>query len=280
MHLKPATGQPRPVGRAIVESFFGPNEDGRIPVVGVTGSHETAILSRLIAWLLHLCGKRTGLANQEGLFMDQRLVERRDARNFDQAERLLINRSLDAAVIETSARNIVEDGYPYDLCQVGLVSDLPQADLADHDITTPDQMRTLVRTQIDVVLPHGVGVLNADDETIAGLAELCNGEVLMYAQAFQNKAITEQLAQGRRAVFCRDGHVVLARGDQENPLFHLELPAIAQLLQSSLSLSTLLAAVAAAWALDIAPLLIRAGLKNFSANQNNQSNPKIARSLA
>jgi len=263
MHLKPATGEPRPVGKAIVEHLFGANDDGRIPVVGITGSQQTALLSRLVGWLLHLSGKRTGVSCRDGLFMDQRLVEASDARGFEPGERLLINRALDAAVIETAARNIVEDGTPYDLCLVGVVTDLPTDDLSDHDMTTPEQMRTVIRTQMDVVLQHGVGVLNADDETIAGLAELCNGEVVFYGHAPEHPVIAEQIKNGKRAVFLRDQHVVLARGNQENPLFHIDLAPIAQLLRDGMTLSTLLAAVATGWSLDIPPLLIRAGLKNF-----------------
>jgi cyanophycin synthetase len=271
MHLKPATGEPRPVGKAIAEHLFSVNDDGRIPVVGVTGSNQTSLLSRLVGWLLHLSGKRTGVACREGLFMDQRLVDASDARRYDQGERLLINRALDAAVLETGPRNIVEDGYPYDLCQVGVVTDLPTDDLSDHDMTTPEQMRTVIRTQMDVVLQHGVGVLNAEDETIAGLAELCNGEVVFYALSPTNAVVAEHIKAGKRAVFLRDQHVVLARGDQENPLFHIDLAPIAQLLREGMSTPTLLAAVAAGWSLDIPPLLIRAGLKNFG--QKTQVNP-------
>jgi cyanophycin synthetase len=264
MHLKPATGEPRPVGKAIADHLFGANHDGRIPVVGITGSAQTSLLSQLVGWLLHLSGKRTGVACRDGLFMDQRLVDPSDSRAFDQGERLLINRSLDAAVIETAARNVVEDGYPYDLCQVGVITDLPTDDLSDHDMTTPEQMRTVIRTQMDVVLSQGVGVLNADDETIAGLAELCNGEVVFYSLTPENPVVNAHIKMGKRAVFLRDQHVVLARGDQENPLFHLDLAPIAHMLQKGMHRSTLLAAVATAWSLDIAPLLIRAGLKNFS----------------
>jgi hypothetical protein len=66
----------------------------------------------------------------------------------------------------------------------------------------------------------------------------------------------------------------LARGDQETQLFHLDLELIARLLKNGLHISTLLAAVAAAWSLDIAPLLIRAGLKNFG-----QQNQHVAHTL-
>ena len=46
-------------------------------------------------------------------------------------------------------------------------------------------------------------------------------------------------------------------------MFPLSLDLIARLLRDGLHISTLLATVATAWALDIAPLLIRAGLKNY-----------------
>jgi cyanophycin synthetase len=116
MHIKPASGQPRPVGKAIVEHLFGPNESGRIPVVGLVGTHQTTELAQLVAWLLHLSGQRTGLACQDGLYMDQHQVGTQDGRNFDVAERLLINRALDAAVFETSPLHILNEGLPYDRC--------------------------------------------------------------------------------------------------------------------------------------------------------------------
>jgi hypothetical protein len=52
MHLKPESGQPRPVGRAIVDELFPNGDDGRIPVVGVSGSFGKTTVARLIARLL------------------------------------------------------------------------------------------------------------------------------------------------------------------------------------------------------------------------------------
>jgi hypothetical protein len=51
----------------------------------------------------------------------------------------------------------------------------------------------------------------------------------------------------------------------------------ARLLKEGLDLGTLLASIAAAWAMDIAPQLIRAGLKNFgqSPTPNLTSTKKV-----
>ncbi len=278
MHVKPAVGQPRPVGKAIVEHLFGPNESGRIPVVGIVGSQQTTELSQLVAWLLHLSGKRTGLACKDGLYMDQQHLGKTDSRGFEASERLLINRALDAAVFETTPAHILDEGLAYDRCLVGIVTNMPdttEALIDKHDIQTPEQMRTVVRTQIDLVLPEGAAVLNADEEAVTTLAELSDGEVVYYAKSQDNATLMAHLQQGGRAVFCKDGHVILARGDQETQLFHLDLELIARLLKDGLHISTLLAAVAAAWSLDIAPLLIRAGLKNFG-----QQNQHVAKDVA
>lgn len=278
MHVKPAVGQPRPVGKAIVEHLFGPNESGRIPVVGIVGSQQTTELSQLVAWLLHLSGKRTGLACKDGLYMDQQHLGKTDSRGFASSERLLINRALDAAVFETTPSLILDEGLAYDRCLVGVVTNMPETDAAlieKHDIQTAEQMRTVIRTQVDLVLPEGAAVLNADEEAVTTLAELSDGEVVYYAKAQDNATLKAHLQAGGRAVFCKDGHVTLARGDQETQLFHLDLELIARLLKDGLHISTLLAAVATAWSLDIAPLLIRAGLKNFG-----QQNQQVAKDIA
>ena len=279
MHVKPAVGQPRPVGKAIVEHLFGPNESGRIPVVGIVGSQQTTELSQLVAWLLHLSGKRTGLACKDGLYMDQQHLGKTDSRGFAAAERLLINRALDAAVFETTPALILDEGLAYDRCLVGVVTNMPDTDttlIEKHDIQTADQMRTVIRTQVDLVLPEGAAVLNADEEAVTTLAELSDGEVVYYAKNPDNATLKAHLQAGGRGVFCKDGHVTLARGDQETQLFHLDLELIARLLKDGLHISTLLAAVATAWSLDIAPLLIRAGLKNFG-QQNQHVGKDVAR---
>ncbi|MDO9601037.1 MAG: cyanophycin synthetase [Rhodocyclaceae bacterium] len=72
MHLKPAQGQPRPVGVAIVEHLFPNGESGRIPVIGITGSCDTTAVAQIVARLLQLDGRRTGLASAVGLFLGSR----------------------------------------------------------------------------------------------------------------------------------------------------------------------------------------------------------------
>jgi cyanophycin synthetase len=269
MHLKPAVGKPRPVGRAIVEALFPEDAEqlhpGRIPIVGIAGSRGTTRIARLVTWLAQLRGLRVGLACAEGLYFDRRVLASGDARRFDVAHRLLVNRNVQAAVFENDARCVLRDGLPYDRCTVGVVTDLDGAEtLADFDVQTPEHMFKALRTQVDVVLDDGVAVLNAADERIAAMAELCDGESILYAADPSTPALKAHRAagaRGGRVVFLREGRPVLATGSAETRLAILSRTA-----RGDMDDESLLAVVATAWALDIPPDLIIAGIETFDAH--------------
>ena len=268
MHLKPSVGVARPVGQAIVEHLF-PSEDGdseglaaRIPVVGIAGTRHNAFIARLVGWLLQLSGKRTGVASSEGTFLEGRLTQKGDNINWHAAHRLLVNRLAEAAVIQTSARSILEEGLAYDRCQVGVVTDMDGYEaLANHDIHEAEQMTRVLRTQIDVVLTRGAGVLNADDAQTADLARLCDGQVLFYSLDASNATVAAHREAGGRAVLLKGEEVVLVQDSTERVLG--TLTALRPVNGFEPDHAALLAAVATAWALDITPELIAAGIKTF-----------------
>ena len=277
MHLKPAEGLPRPVGKAIADHLFHEDETGRVPIVGVAGSHGTTQISRLVAWLLHLSGKHVGLACREGLFLGSRRIEGGDRANFEAGQRLLMNREVNAVVLENGAPSILNDGLAYDRCSVGVVTDLHGAEapvapaLAEHDIHEPAQLFKVLRTQVDVVLPEGVAVLNASDERLVAMADLCDGEVILYDIDHQNPALVAHRAKGGRTVSVEGHHVLLTHNGQV-PLRCADLnSAAARRMTSGIadqpvpgtSVRCLLAAAGVAWALGISPELIAAGLETF-----------------
>ncbi|MDP2195492.1 MAG: cyanophycin synthetase [Rhodocyclaceae bacterium] len=265
MHLKPAQGQPRPVGVAIVEHLFPNGESGRIPVIGITGSCDTTAVAQIVARLLQLDGRRTGLASAVGLFLGSRKVQNGDCTQRELGERLLINRTLDAVVIENPAAVMASEGLAYDRCQVGVITAIDNAALLpEHGIDTAELLSKVFRTQIDVVLPGamgGVAVLNADDPTVASMAELCDGEVILFGAAAALPVIVEHRSKGGRALVVRDGHIMLAAGAHEAPL--IELVAIPLLNESAEHLAGIFGAIGAGWALGLSPEILRAGIETY-----------------
>ena len=262
MHLKPATGLSRPVGRAIVDHLFDEGGNGRVPIVGVAGSRHGNAIARLVAWLLHLSGRQVGLACDDGLFLGNRKVDARPSAHWDAGQRLLMNRDVDAVVMQNGAAVILEDGMAYDRCAVGVVTDLDDVQgLAQHDVHNVDQLYRVLRTQVDVVLPDGVAVLNADDARVVEMAELCDGDVIFYGRDPASPVLERHRAAGQRTVsIAEDGALVLAEGTRKSHRVRLDAPVVQRLAQS-LGEHTLMAVAAAAWALAVSPELMAAGIE-------------------
>lgn len=267
MHLKPAEGKPRPVGQAIIQHLFPPGDSGRIPVVGITGTRGKTLVARLVARLLQLNGQRVGLACSDGLFLGRRQIQQGNAANWQGARKVLLNRAVEAAVCENGTRSILGEGLAYDRCQVGVITNLdPDAPLPEYSINEPEQMANVMRTQVDVVLPDGVAVLNADDARVAEMASLCDGEVIFFSLAPASPTLAAHRAIGGRCVFARDGYLIMARGQDEMPLVELASVPVARPGQPRLQVENVLAAVGAAWALDVPAGLLRTGIETFALN--------------
>ena len=267
MHIKPATGTARPVGRAIVDHLFPNGADGRIPVVGVTGSYGKTTVCRLIARLLTLSGQHTGLACGDGLFLDYRLSEKGNAANWQAANRILMNRAVEAAVFENGSDSILSEGLAYDRCQVGVVTNV---DVARHAgryyIETPDHVFNVLRTQIDVVLPKGTAVLNANDPVLVDMAPLCDGEVIYFSFDPECPALAAHREAGKRAVIARYGQIMLASGQGEVALTRLADVPLTGGGQNRQQVENILAAVAAAWSLGISQDVMRTGIETYFAD--------------
>lgn len=264
MHLKPAQGQARPVGKAIVDNLFKEGDSGRIPVVGISGTHGMSLAARILARLLHLRGDYVGLASSDGLSFAQRMADHRDCANWASAQKVLLNRNVEAAVIENTCQTILEEGLGYDRCQIGIVTNIDAArHFGKSYIETPEDVCNVLRTQVDVVLADGVAVLNADDPLVAPMAEHCDGKVIYFSRQPGSELVAAHLQQGGRAVMVRDGAIVLVEGDELAKVIELaQLPWLAE-SKDAVQMDSVLAALAAAWALGVVPELMRAGMSTF-----------------
>ena len=264
MHLKPAVGKPRPVGKAIANHLFPKGDSGRVPVVGICGTTGSALIARLIGRLLQLGGKYIGVACADGLYLDHRRSETGDRAHWEPARRLLMNRAVEAAVIENGVEVILNEGLAYDRCQVGVVTHIdPAAHQEAMYIDSPEMVAKVARTQVDVILKEGAAVLDADDPMVRDFASLCDGEVIFFARERSNPAVTAHLAEGKRAVFLLDSRLVLAKGRDETLLLDLGATPLAGRQKDPEAATTILAAVGAAWALGLSPEIIRAGVETF-----------------
>ncbi|MSQ66902.1 MAG: cyanophycin synthetase [Gammaproteobacteria bacterium] len=241
-HLRQNGGTGNTAGDAVVRHLFPAGEDGRIPLVGITGCADTTSVAQLLGYLLYLHGRSVGVACAAGIFLGQRCIQQGDGANWSAGQRVLINRTVDAAVIETSPTSLLREGLPYDRCLVGVLTSIEApTEVIPFGVQDAGQMAHVLRTQIDVVLAHGVAVLNADDAAVLALAPYSEGEVLLYSRSQATSAIQAALLKGARAVYVDGDALVFAQHNN----------AERRLLAPCVNAADCLPAAAAAWALGI-----------------------------
>jgi cyanophycin synthetase len=258
-HLNPAQGQARPVGQAIVKHLFAAEEKGRIPIIGITGAgHDVRSPSSTtaVATMVHkmMIGQEAtvALASASGIKIGDRLIDSKPATNFAAAQRVLMNKMVDCAVIENTPVQLATEGLAYDRCSVGVVlGAAANFRLSEFDLNTSAEVRSLLRTQVDVVLPSGVAVLDADDTNVASMASLCDGSVVLFSIRPNNVLVNEHLAAGGRAVFGRNHQIVLANKSEETLLLGPSASKLLNLVSESVNAQTILAAIATGWALGV-----------------------------
>jgi len=180
-HLKPLVGKPRPVGEAIVNQLFPAGELGRVPLVAVSGTRGRVEVTQLVARGLALSGHQVARADSTGLYLGERLLRPGTAADAAGARRALMNPSASAAVIEVSELGTLEAGLAFDLCQIAIVTSTMGAEqVARPGVEDRTAIDKAIRAPIDVVMPDGFGVLNADDPVVVAMAEKCTGHVVWF----------------------------------------------------------------------------------------------------
>ncbi len=162
MHLEPSVGKSRPVGEAVVGTLFAPGENGRIPIVAVTGVNGKTTTTRFISHILQGTGRRVGMTCTEGIFIDGRRIQTGDCSGPQSAQNILLNPAVDAAVLETARGGILRAGLGFDRCDVAVVTNIGEGDhLGLADINTLDKLARVKRTIVEALAPSGAAVLNA-----------------------------------------------------------------------------------------------------------------------
>jgi cyanophycin synthetase len=270
MHLKPASGKAQPVGEAITDHLFPPNVDFRIPIIGISGSKGRTIVAEMVAHFARLTNVHVGLSSNKDLYFGNRSIHRTSKSNWENGRRTLQNRAIELAVIENDNSSLLLEGLSYDQCQVGIVLNIdPQGLFPEHNISDDEQLFNVVRTQVDVVLPTGICVLNADDPMITKMAELSKGEVMYFSEDPHSTFVTEHQQKMGRVIIANPKAITLMQGTIETKVIPVP-PSIQNRPKSEwMPHLSLAAAIGAAWALEIPLNIIQAGVETFVPNTKN-----------
>jgi cyanophycin synthetase len=263
MHLNPSFGKGRAVGEAIIANMFPDGENGRIPVVAISGTNGKTTTTRLIAHIVAGTGLRVGMTNSDGVYVNGQCIDTGDCSGPRSAGNVLMHPDVDAAVLETARGGILREGLGFDRCNVAVVTNVGTGDhLGLNYICTVEDLAIVKRVVVENVAPDGMAVLNAADPMVAPMAEHCPGAVTFFAHDSSHPVLATHRARGGRVVFVEDGAIVLAEGSSQMR-FRLDEIPLTRGGTIAFQVENAMAAAAAAWALGLDEDVVRTGLATF-----------------
>ncbi len=269
MHLNPSYGKGRNIGAAVMDLMFAHGDDGRIPVVAVSGVNGKTTTTRLIAHILSESGLCVGMTNTDGVYVGGRETDRGDCSGPKSARNVLGHPDVEAAVLETARGGVLREGLGFDKCAVAVVTNIGEGDhLGQSHMHTPEDVARIKQIIVQNVAPNGHAVLNAADPLVAAMAPHCAGKVIFFAQSAQHPLLVTHRARGNRVLFVENGHIVAADGAQQQRLPLSDVPLTRGGLLG-FQVENTLAAVGGCWALDLPWATIVEGVCSFNNDAKN-----------
>ncbi|WP_034521842.1 cyanophycin synthetase [Actinomadura rifamycini] len=274
MHLAPSEGEGRDVAGDIIGLLYPDGAPSRVPIVSVTGTNGKTTTVRMIAHMLELDGRRTGMTSTEGVYVGRRLVHMSDASGPRSAEMVLGDRTVEAAVLETARGGIVRRGLGYERADVAVVTNVTRDHLGVDDTESLDDLVDIKALVAEEVRRGGRLVLNAEDPASAGLAERPavrdrDPSVRYFAQAPDAPVLAAHLRHGGVGYCVEHGWVTEATGDRRTRVLPVEEIAGAFGGRAAHVVANALAAVAAARGLGVPLDVVARALRTFEPHTRN-----------
>ncbi|WP_432378919.1 Mur ligase family protein [Duganella sp. P38] len=251
--------------RMLVQQLRAAPQQGRIPVIGITGTNGKTTTTLMIAHAVRLAGYRTGCASTQGVVVDGVHFDEGDCTGYWSHRSVLASPRTEFAVLETARGGLLKRGLAYDRCSVGVMLNVSDDHLGLDGVDTVEQ---LARVKSLVVQAAAVAVLNADDgHCVAARARLAaDTRVVYFSMKADSPVLQTHLAQGGDAVWLDNDVIMLSQRQVRQRLMPAtHIPATCGGL-ARYNIANSMAATAALMACGFTVAQISAGLSSFESD--------------
>ncbi len=264
MHLNPTKGTPRNIASNIVDMLFPPGTIHSVPIVAVTGTNGKTTTTRLISHILGLNGSTVGMTSTDAVIIDNIPILRGDYSGPEGASKVMMDSTIDHAVLEVARGGILRRGLGFKECDVGVLLNITSDHLGEGGIDSLEELTRLKSTVTESVKSSGYAVFNADDPLVISCLDKTKGHPILFSRDPENSELKTNFEKGNLNVTVKDGIIIVQKkGWTSTVASVIEIPITFD-GNAGFNVENVMAAVAATAALGLNETQIRAGLVSFS----------------
>lgn len=190
------------VNERIFDHVMAKAGNGRIPVVAVTGTHGRSTICRMLHAILVGMKVRAGAATTRGGWIGPDRIADHDVSGCAGGAMLLLDPSVQAAIVELPHKALLNAGFPFDRCTVAGITDLGDEDVGKDGITSLEGLAAIESAVLERA--RGAMVVNADDEVCVNAASHFKApkKILISAKP-RNRLVEAHVADGGVAIVTR-----------------------------------------------------------------------------
>ncbi|MCO5388039.1 MAG: cyanophycin synthetase [Desulfosporosinus sp.] len=267
MHHNPYSGTKRNVAGHIVDKLFK-NGYEKTPLVAITGTNGKTTTTRLIAHILAIAGYTVGMTTTDGIYIDGKCIFKGDTTGPKSALAVLMNKDIDAAVLETARGGIIRGGLAYDVADVGVITNITQDHLGIDEVETMEDLAKVKALVGEAVKEDGYVVINGDDKVSISVLNRFKSNLIIFSNNKVNEVLQANMRNGGYGVYIDEGDLIIQKGFKSETLIDVNNIGITLKGILKYNIENAMAACATAIGLGIDSNIIRQGLMSFYCNQN------------
>jgi cyanophycin synthetase len=222
LFMEPAEGLSRNIAKPIVDMLFPHGNDGRIPIVAVTGTNGKTTTTRLIAHIAQHAGHTVGFTSTEGIYIGGLQVLEGDCTGPASSQVVLFDPTIDLAVLECARGGILRSGLAFKQCDISIVTNVSADHLGLSDIDTAEEMARVKMVVPRTTKTNGYAILNADDDLVYAMRDELTCNIALFSMTSGNERLIQHCASGGIAALVEDGYLTVREGKWKTRIGKIE----------------------------------------------------------
>lgn len=266
MHEYPSKGSKVDVGGAILKMQYN-GELKNIPVISITGTNGKTTTTRLISHILSSMGYCVGMTSTEGIYVNDKCIEKGDNTGYYSAKTVLLNRDVEVAVLETARGGIIKRGLAYDLADIAVITNITEDHLGLDGINTIEDLTFVKSLVVEEVKKDGYAILNADDKYTKSILDRVLCKKVFFSRD-KNNTLIKDISDKDIALYLNNDCIYAKNNNKEYKIIEISNIPITMNGVLEFNVENILAACGSLIALGIDYCMIAKGLKTFKLNSN------------